>query len=361
MPIARAPSPVARVPFGTAPDGTAVDVFALSAGGVELRAMSYGGIITELCTPDRNGRMGNVVLGHDTLEPYLSASPYLGAIVGRCANRIANGRFALDGTQYHVTTNDGAHHLHGGGRGFDKVNWRAVSFYCEESAGVAFTHTSPDGDEGYPGTLSAKVCYTITTAGELVVEYSATTDRPTVINLSQHSYFNLGGSATPDILSHRLTVYTDSYTPVDPQLIPTGDIAPVANTPFDFRTPTAIGARIDEPNAQLGYAGGFDHNFVLRKPAASGPLVHAASLVEPISGRRLDIHTTEPGLQLYSGNFLDGTIRGRGGRPFGHRGGLCLETQHFPDSPNQPAFPSVVLRPGGRYASRTVYAFGVEW
>lgn len=360
MPVVKAPSPVARVPFGTAPDGTPVTLFSLSAGGVELRVMSYGGIITELRTPDRNDRPGNVVLGHDALEPYLGSSPYLGAIVGRYANRIAHGCFALDGARYQLATNDGAHHLHGGVRGFDKVNWRAAPFYREQGCGVAFTHSSRDGDEGYPGTLSAKVSYTLTIDGELIVDYSATTDRPTVINLSQHSYFNLGGGATPDVLNHRLTVYADGYTPVDGNLIPTGEIAPLADTPFDFRTPSAVGARIDNSNAQLRYARGYDHNFVLRRPLAPGALVHAASLVEPLSGRRLDIHTTEPGLQLYTGNCLDGTIHGSGGRTFGHRGGLCLETQHFPDSPNQPGFPSVVLRPGGRYTSRTLYTFGVE-
>lgn len=320
--------------------------------------MSYGCTVIELRVPDRNGCMENIVLGHDSLEGYLDASPYFGAIVGRFANRIARGLFILDGVHHQLATNDGAQHLHGGVRGFDKANWEGTPFHDNGGQGIEFTYTSVDGDEGYPGTLRARVRYTLTANGEWVVELAATTDRPTIINLTQHSYFNLGGADTPEVLRHRLTIHADQYTPVDASLIPTGAIASVTGTPFDFRSSTEIGARIAQHDEQLRHAGGYDHNFVLRPATAAGALVHAVSVVEPVSGRTLDVHTTEPGLQFYSGNFLDGTIRGAGGRTYGWRSGFCLEAQHFPDSPNQPGFPSVVLRPGHRYLSRTVYTFG---
>ena len=349
-----------RTSFGTAPDGSTVELFTLRAGGVELRAMSYGATILEIRAPDRGGRVTNLVLGHESLGGYLSASPYFGAVVGRCANRIAWGKFSLDGAHYQLATNAGAQHLHGGVRGFDKINWRATPFESAVGPGVSFTHVSADGDEGYPGTLNVEVRYTLTARGELIVEYDATADRATVINLSQHSYFNLGGAETPDILAHRVTLHADYFTPMNAEMVPTGAIATVSGTPFDFRTPTAIGARIAEENEQLKIGGGYDHNFVLRAPAAAGGLVHAASVVEPSTGRTLEVHTTEPGVQFYTGNYLDGTIRGAGGVTYGHRGGFCLETQHFPDSPNQPGFPPVVLRPADRYMSRTVYTFGVQ-
>lgn len=348
----------ARDRFATMPDGTAIDVFTLTnARGLELRAITYGGIITSLRTPDRNGQLADIVLGFDTLEGYLSDPPYFGAIIGRYGNRIAKGRFTLDGVAYTLATNNGENHLHGGIRGFDKVVWDAAPFENASGAGVVFRHTSPDGDEGYPGTLAVEVTYTLTNDDELVVDYLATTDKATPVNLTQHSYFNLAGNGAGDILGHVLQLDAGRYTPVDAGLIPTGAIAPVEGTPFDFRTPMAIGARIDEDHEQLKRGGGYDHNFVLDR--SSSGLVHAARVVEPTTGRTLDIATTEPGIQFYSGNFLDGTITGKRGHVYAHRTGFCLETQHYPDSPNQPDFPSTILRPGAEYRSRTVFRFGV--
>jgi aldose 1-epimerase len=355
----RAVPAVTRARFGVRPDGVEVDLYTIRAGRLEMRAITYGGIIVSLRTPDRTGRLDDVVLGHDTLEGYLDHSPYLGAIVGRYANRIANGRFSLDGETYRLATNDGAQHLHGGRRGFDKMIWKATPFVLPTESGVSFAHTSPDGTEGYPGTLRASVTYTLTERDELRVEYDASTDRPTIVNLSQHSYFNLAGAGATDVLDHVLTIDADQFTPIGATLIPTGERAPVEGTPFDFRAPRRIGARIADADAQLANAGGYDHNFVLRR-GDDGSLTRAARVSEPRRGRTLDVSTTEPGLQLYSGNFLDGSIRGKGGRVYGHRGGFCLETQHFPDSPNQPGFPSVVLRPDESYRSRTVFTFGTN-
>jgi aldose 1-epimerase len=295
------------------------------------------------------------VLGFDQLSGYLKQPPYFGAIVGRYGNRIAKGVFAIDGATFHLATNNGPNHLHGGVRGFDKQLWNAESFRRGGDVGVVYTLTSPDGDEGYPGALNVKVTYTLAADDTLTVDYAATTDKPTVVNLTQHSYFNLAGSG--DILNHRLTIDADRYTPVDSTLIPTGELALVDGTPFDFRQPTAIGARIDADNEQIRNGGGYDHNWVLN--GAAGALRHAARLEDPSSGRTLDVATTEPGLQFYSGNFLDGTLTGKGGRVYQKRAALCLETQHFPDSPNHPDFPSTVLRPGARYQSKTVFTFGV--
>jgi aldose 1-epimerase len=325
---------VIRAPFGVTPDGTPVELFTLkNAQGTALSAMSYGGVIVSLKIRDRAGTLGDVVLGFDSLAGYLKSSHYPGAIVGRYANRIGEGRFTLDGRTYRLTVNDGPNHLHGGVKGFDKVVWEAEPFRADNGAGLGLRHTSPDGDEGYPGTLTAQVSYLLTDGDELVVDYEATTDAPTPINLTQHCYFNLAGAGSGDILGHELMIAADAYTPVDSALIPTGEIAPVAGTPLDFRTPRAIGARIGS---------GYDHNFVLRG-GRGGPLIHAVHVVEPTSGRTLDVSTTEPGLQFYTGHS-----------------GFCLETQHFPDSPNQPRFPSTILRPGGQHQSRTVFAFGVE-
>jgi aldose 1-epimerase len=352
---------VDRRPYGVLPDGRAVDLFALRAGSLEVCAITYGGIITELRTPDRQGREEDVVLGHDTLEGYLRHSPYFGALIGRCANRIAHGRFALDGITHQLGRNDGEHHLHGGHLGFDKVLWVGTEFERDREAGVSFTHTSESGDEGYPGTLQARVDYTLTSRGELVMEYRATTDRPTIVNLTQHSYFNLGGGEARDILAHELTIHAHHFTPVDEALLPTGAIAPIAHTPFDFRLSTAIGARIGAPHAQLRHAGGYDHNFVLAGEAETRDgLRRAARVRDPASGRVLDVHTSEPGLQFYSGNFLDGSIHGKQGRAYTYRSGFCLEPQHFPDSPNRDGFPSVILRPAEEYRSRTVFTFSVD-
>ncbi len=345
--------------FGRTPDGEAVEVYTLTnAGGMQVRAITYGAIIQAIRVPDRSGHLADVALGHDSLQGYLAASPYFGAVVGRYANRIARGRFSLEGRTYRLAINNGPNHLHGGLKGYDKVVWRARSFQRGDSTGVIFEHTSPNGDEGYPGTVRVSVTYTLTPRNELVVEYGATTDRPTPVNLSQHTYFNLAGQGNGDILRHVLTIRADRYTPVDTTLIPTGELASVAGTPFDFREPTAIGSRIGQAHPQLQRGKGYDHNFVLSRP---GPgLFHAVRVLEPTTGRTLDISTTEPGLQFYSGNFLDGTITGKAGHVYGHRSGLVLETQHFPDSPNQPRFPSTILLPGAEYRSRTIFAFGLH-
>lgn len=375
---------VERSAFGVMPDGRAVDRFTLrNANGLELTAITYGGIITSLVVPDREGRMGDVVLGFDSLDPYLAGTPYFGAIIGRYGNRIAGGRFELDGATHELATNDGANHLHGGDVGFDKVLWVGEPFQSDTAVGVAFTYTSPDGQEGYPGTLDVRVTYTLTDADHLVFDYHATTDAPTPVNLTQHGYFNLAGEGSGTILDHELYVAASRYTPVDSGLIPTGEIAPVEGTPFDFRRPTAIGARIGSAHPQIALGPGYDHNFVLDGPGAAGgeaagapegaagaprvtgvlrpgasDLTFAARVVEPTSGRMMEVYTDQPGLQFYAGNFLDGTLVGKSGRPYVRRGGFCLETQHFPDSPNQPGFPSTILRPGEEYRTRTVYAFG---
>jgi aldose 1-epimerase len=342
-----------------APDGRPVEMFTMRAGGLELSAITYGGTIVSLRVPDRDGALADVVLGHDSLQRYIDHSPYFGAIVGRYGNRIANGRFALDGVTYQLARNDGEQHLHGGVRGFDKTIWSAAAGTRDGDASVTFSLLSPDGDEGYPGALEAVVTYTLTARGELAVDYQARTDRPTVVNLTQHSYFDLSAGRSASILDHELTIHGDAYVPVGATLIPTGELAPVEGTPFDFRSPMRIGGRIGEPHDQLRHAGGYDHTYVLRRAGGNRSLAHAARVAEPVSGRTLDLYTTEPGMQLYSGNFLDGTIRGKEGRVYRHRGGFCLETQHYPDSPNQPAFPSTVLRPGEEFRSRTVFAFGV--
>lgn len=328
-----------------------------------MRAMTYGGIILSLATPDRAGSFADIVLGFDALDGYLGDSPYFGAIIGRCGNRIAKGRFALDGVEYQLATNNGPNHLHGGVRGFDKVLWDARTFEREDAAGVAFSYVSANDEEGYPGRVEATVTYTLDDRDQLLADYAATTDAPTIVNLTQHSYFNLGRAGT-DVLAHELTVDAAAFTPVDATLIPTGELRSVDGTPFDFRVATPIGARIGAGDEQLERAGGYDHNYVLagaardlRADGAESPR-RAAFVREPSSGRTLEVATTEPGMQLYTGNFLDGTIRGKSGVVYPYRGGFCLETQHFPDSPNHPAFPSVVLRPGERLASRTVFRFG---
>jgi galactose mutarotase-like enzyme len=350
---------VVRSPFGHLPDGRIVEQFTLTnAHSLEVRVMTYGGIITVLRTPDRSGTMDDIVLGFDSLAGYLAGSPYFGAIVGRYANRIAHGGFTLDGATYHLARNNGPNSLHGGTRGFDKVLWTGEPFHNDSGVGVMLRYTSPNGEEGYPGTLTTRVTYTLTSRDELVVDYEASSDRATPINLSQQTYWNLRGGARGDIQGHRLTIHASAFTPVDSTLIPTGRLAPVAGTPFDFTSATAIGARIELPNSQLRYGRGYDHNWVLDKSGRAG-LVPAAHLEDPESGRTLDISTTEPGLQFYSGNFLDGTIAGKSGHVYAHRFGLCLETQHFPDSPNHANFPSTILRPGRTYSSRTVFAFGV--
>jgi len=348
---------VLRAPYGRLQHGTPVEQFTLrNPHGIELRAIAYGGIVVSLRTPDRRGILGDIVLGYDTLAEYITNPAYFGAIIGRYANRIAQGRFTLDNDSYQLTTNNGSNHLHGGVHGFDKVLWRAESFQDPGRAGIRFGYTSPEGEEGYPGRLLTEVRYSLTEEDQVIVDYQATTDRATVVNLTQHTYFNLAGEGNGDVLAHQLMIDADYYTPIDPAFIPTGELASVAGTPFDFRTPTAIGARIDEDHPQLRTAHGYDHNFVLNRPG-SGPR-QVARLSDPGSGRVVELSTTEPGLHVYTANFVDGII-GKEGHCYGHRSGVTLETQHFPDSPNRPEFPSTILRPGDEYRSRTMLTFGL--
>jgi aldose 1-epimerase len=349
---------VTRAAFGKTTNGTPVEIYTLTnANGIELRAMTYGGIITSLKVPDRSGHFGDIVLGFDTIDRYLKDPPYFGALIGRYGNRIAKGQFTLGGTTFKLATNNGPNHLHGGVKGFDKVLWNAIQAAGPEGVSVTFTRTSPDGEEGYPGNLHVSVRYMLTDKNELVVDYRATTDKATPVNLTQHSYFNLAADSS-DILGHELMLNASRYTPVDDTLIPTGELAPVEGTPFDFQKATAIGARIEADHVQLKNGKGYDHNWVLNRTGAG--LQRAAFVVEPKSGRTMDIATTEPGIQFYSGNFLDGTVAGKGGQVYKHRAGFCLETQHYPDSPNHPDFPSTILQPGQTYASKTVFTFGVQ-
>ena len=350
---------VTRVPFGVLPSGDSVHVFTLTnANGIEARIIDYGGIVLSLRTPDRNGVLADVVLGYDDLASYVKSSPYFGALVGRYANRIAKGKFTLDGKEYSLAVNNGPNALHGGIKGFDKVMWKAESRRDSTGVGVELLYTAADGEEGFPGALSVRVIYTLTADNQLSIDYLATTDKPTPVNLTQHSYFNLAGDGAGDVLGHRISINADAFTPVDSVLIPTGELRPVAGTVFDFRTRTTIGARIADADEQLARGRGYDHNFVLTRRGDG--LTRAAHVVEPNSGRTLLVETTEPGIQFYTGNFLDGSNIGKGGHVYRQRNAFCLETQHFPDSPNQPAFPTTILRPGKEYRSRTVYTFGVQ-
>jgi len=344
---------VTRAEYGHLPDGTVVEVYQLqNRNGLRAKVITYGALLTEMHVPDRTGRFGDVTLGFDNLQSYLDGHPYFGATVGRYANRIAQGRFTLDGRTYVLATNDGPNHLHGGVRGFDKVIWRA-EVLAGTGAAVRFTYTSPDGEEGYPGTLTAAVTYTLTEDNELRLDYLATTSQATVVNLTNHAYWNLAG--TGNILDHVLQIAADRYTPVDDTLIPTGAIDPVRGTPMDFTRPLPIGSRIRQlTNEPQGY----DHNYVL--DSRGGDLALAARVEEPTTGRVLEIHTTEPGIQFYSGNFLDGTLTGKGGVVYQQYDGFCLETQHFPDSPNRPNFPSVILRPGQIYTQTTIHKFSTR-
>jgi aldose 1-epimerase len=350
---------MSRAPFGSLPDGTGLELFTLrNASGMEVSVTNYGGIITALQVPDRNGKLGDITLGYDSIEGYLKSSPYFGAIIGRYGNRIGKAQFKLDGKTYKLPANDGPNTLHGGLKGFDKVVWQAEPFERTGERGIVFSYVSPDGEEGFPGTLTTRVTYTLTDKNELAFDYHATTDKTTVVNLTQHAYFNLAGDGAGDVLGHELTIPADRFTPVDATLIPTGEQASVEGTPFDFRTQTAIGARIGSDDEQVKRGKGYDHNFVLNR--SGDGLVLAARVEEPKSGRVMEVHTTEPGVQFYSGNFLDGSITGKGGHVYNLRNGFCLETQHFPDSPNKPKFPSTTLQPGQEYKSRTVYTFSTK-
>ncbi|UCD45160.1 MAG: galactose mutarotase [Candidatus Bathyarchaeota archaeon] len=347
---------ISRQAYGATRDGDPVHLFTLkNRNKLEVGILDYGGIVTSLRVPDREGRFDDVVLGYDTLEEYLGDKSYFGCIVGRFVNRIADGRFSLEGVDYNLPLNDGSNHLHGGPGGFNKVLWGADELRGDGFVGIELSHLSRDGEEGYPGNLRATVVYTLTESNELRIEYTAKTDRDTVVNLSHHSYFNLAGGG--NILDHFLTLNADKFTPIGEGLIPTGDIMGVEGTTLDFREPTYIGERIDHDCEQLKIAGGYDHNWVLNGRRGSVDL--AARVLEPESGRVMEVHTTEPGVQFYSGNFLTEGVKGKGGRVYGPRHGLCLEAQHFPDSPNHPGFPSTVLRRGETYRQTTVYSFHV--
>lgn len=349
-------------PFGTTPDGTEVERYTLvNARGMRVRILTYGGIVQSIEVPDRRGRFANVALGFATLEDYVERnSPYFGAIIGRYANRIGGASFTLDGEEYTLAANDGENSLHGGNKGFDKRVWDATPVPpTRRGVGLELAYTSPDGEEGYPGTLTVEVVYTLTNANELRIDYRASTDAPTIVNLTNHSYFNLQGEGTGSILDHWMKIYARHYTPVDETLIPTGRIARVAGTPMDFTRPHRIGERIRNDFEQLVIGRGYDHNYVLKR-RDDERLVRAARVGDPESGRVLEIFTTQPGMQFYSGNFLDGTLIGTGGRMYRQSDGFALETQHFPDSPHHPNFPSTVLRPGEKFRSTTVYEFSTH-
>ncbi|MFI6740386.1 aldose epimerase family protein [Nonomuraea sp. NPDC050451] len=345
---------IAKKHFGTLSNGKKIDIYTLrNARGMRVRVLTYGGILQSIEVPDSGGRFANVTLGFDNLSDYVKKSPYFGCITGRYANRIAKGRFTLDGRTYQLATNDGPNHLHGGNKGFDKRVWKAQPFRRGDSVGLVLTYTSPNGEEHYPGTLRTTVVYTLTGDNKIRMDYRATTSRPTVVNLTNHAYFNLRGEGNGRILGHELQINASRYTPVDKTLIPTGKIARLGGTPLDFREPTAVGERINSRNQQIARGGGYDHNYVLDGRG----LRTAATVVEPDSGRVLEVITDQPGLQFYSGNFLDGTLRGTSGHLYPKRSGFALESQHFPDSPNHANFPSTVLRPGDVYRTTTIYAF----
>lgn len=344
--------------YGTTPDAAAVDLYTLTnAAGMRAQITNYGGIVMSLLVPDREGRFGDVVLGFDSVDGYLAKHPYFGAICGRYANRIAGGRFTLNGVEYTLARNDGENHLHGGIRGFDKVVWEAKELAEKGGTALRLAYSSPAGEEGYPGNLSVVVTYALTEGNELRIDYLATTDADTVLNLSHHGYFNLADGGASDVLRHQVTIHAARFLPVAADLIPTGKLRSVAGTPLDFTSTTAIGARIDSDDEQLVCGRGYDHTFVLN--GKSGQVRLGARVYEPTSGRVMEVLTSEPGVQFYTGNFLDGTVAGKGGAVYRRRHGLCLECQHFPDSPNKPQFPTTVLKPGQTYTQTTVYRFSV--
>lgn len=339
--------------------GPGIDLYTLkNKKGMEVAITNYGGVVVSLKVPDNKGRSGDVVLGFDDGAGYLNHNTNFGALIGRYGNRIAHGRFTLNGVTYTLARNNGENHLHGGIKGFNKVIWQAKDVSGKDGQALQLTYLSKDGEEGYPGNLSVTVVYTLTAKNELKIAYTATTDKDTIVNLTNHSYFNLAGEGEGNILDHRITFKADRFTPVDGGLIPTGELRSVKGTPFDFSKSTAIGARINQDDEQLKIGRGYDHNFVLN--SGGGKLALAAIVEEPKSGRVMEVWTTEPGIQFYTGNFLDGSLRGKGGKAYQQRYALCLETQHFPDSPNKPSFPSVVLKPGGRYTTITVYKFSAR-
>jgi len=356
------PGSAKKAPFGKAPGGEDVDLYTLTnKNGAEVAISTYGGVVVSLKVPDRHGKLGDVVLGFNSVDGYVSDKSYFGAIIGRYGNRIGHAQFTLDGKTYILAKNNGDNTLHGGIKGFNKAVWTAKEIPANDGQALELTYLSKDGEEGFPGNLDVRVVYTLTDANELKIEYFATTDKNTVVNLTNHSYFNLlgVGLGSGDILGHVLMIEADKFTPVDSGLIPTGELRGVTGTPFDFRNPTAIGKRIEADDEQIKLGKGYDHNFVLRRKTGD-PISLAARVTEEASGRVLEVWTTEPGVQLYTGNFLDGSAQGKGGVPYAKRMAFCLETQHFPDSPNHPKFPSTELKPDGRYHTTTIYKFSVQ-
>jgi aldose 1-epimerase len=351
---------VSQASFGQTQDGTSVAIYTLhNANGCEARIMTYGGIVQSLKVPDKNGNFGDVVLGYDNLDGYIAKTPYFGALIGRYGNRIGGAKFTLEGKTYTLATNNGPNSLHGGIKGFDKVVWKAVKADVgPQGPQVELNYLSKDGEEGFPGNLNVTAVYTLTDKNELRLDFTATTDQPTLCNLTHHSYFNLAGQGNGDILGHIVYINADNTTPVDSNLITTGEIKPVDGTPFDFRKPMAIGARINDPDPELQYGPGYDHNWVINKPLGQMGLM--ARVVEPTSGRVMEVWSTEPGLQFYAGNFLDGTIKGKGGVAYQIHTGFCMEPHHYPDSPNKPQFPTTELKPGETYHNTIEYKFSVE-
>lgn len=349
---------ISQAPFGSA-DGKPVEIYTLTNNkGMEARIMTYGGTVVSLRVPDKTGKLDDVVLGYDAVADYQRSSFYFGSLIGRYGNRIAKGEFSIDGKEYTLAMNNGANHLHGGVKGFDKVLWSARPSVDRGGPLLELTYLSHDGEEGYPGNLNVKVVYSLSEDNELKIEYAATTDKATVVNLTHHSYFNLAGAGNGNILGHELMINADRFTPTDRGSIPSGEFRSVKGTPFDFTRPTSIGSRIDQTDEQLKFGSGYDHNFVLNKK--NRELSLAATVYYAGNGRVMEIFTTEPGLQFYSGNFLDGSIKGKSGKDYPRRSGLCLEAQHFPDSPNEPMFPTTLLRPGQKYSQTTVYKFSVR-
>jgi aldose 1-epimerase len=348
---------IEKAPFGTV-DGKQVELFTLTnAKGIEMKVTNYGAIVTSLKVADKAGTMSDIVLGYNDVASYVKATPYFGCAVGRYGNRIGKAKFTLEGKEYTLAANNGPNNLHGGVKGFDKQIWTAKEIKGKTSVGIEFTYVSKDGEEGFPGTLTTVMTYTLTNNNEFKIDYKATTDKTTICNLTHHSYFNLAGEGNGDILGHEIMIKASKCTPVDSTLITTGELKDVAGTPFDFRKSTAIGLRVNDNDQQLKFGKGYDHNWVLDRPAGSKELLLAATAYEPKSGRAFDVLTTEPGIQLYVGNFLDGTLIGKSGKAYAHRTGFCLETQHYPDSPNKPSFPTTTLKPGETYKTTTVYKF----
>ena len=347
---------ITKAPYGEV-DGNEVYLYTpTNANGLVAKITNYGGIMTELWLPDKNGKLDDCVLGYDKVDDYVKNNPYFGALIGRYGNRIGSGKFTLDGKEYTLAQNNNGNHLHGGLKGYDKVIWDAKEIRTKDGVGLELKYLSKDGEEGYPGNLKVKVVYMLTKDNELTVEYWATTDKDTVCNLTQHNYYNLGGHASGTILNHQLMLNSNRFTPTDKGLIPTGQILPVDGTPMDFRKPTAIGARVNADYEPLKFGGGYDHNWVLTKKSPS-EMSLAAEVYEPTSGRTMEIWTDQPAIQFYCGNFLDGSNVGKGGHAYQHRTGFCLETQHYPDSPNHPNFPSTELKPGQKYHTKTVHKF----